>query len=612
MPIDNEELMEEIEDRIDEHVNEPCHRGRCVGCTHAHEGENPLCGDQIRMELKIDDRGTMQEVFFDGRGCRISQAAASMLTEKFDGQSVDEAKRFTANDMLNLFGARLTPNRQKCCLLPWRVLQAAIFSPVAQSLDVPTIPATFPAGSGAEARPTAKPRDETHESISSPAERSAVPPSHPAASSDGDLPASALDASRYRVDFPILARTVHGDVPLVYLDNAASTQRPRQVIQAMVDVYENDYANIHRGIHTLAERSTELYEAARAKVARFIGAASPQEIIFTSGTTAGINLVARSWGDANLRPGDEILVTEMEHHSNLVPWHQLAQRTGAVIRWIPLTDDGRLTLDGLDQLIGPRTRLVAVAAVSNVLGTINPLAEIIRRARDVGAVVLVDGAQSVPHQKTDVAALDCDFLAFSGHKMLGPSGVGVLYGKLGLLEKMPPFLGGGGMIRSVWVDRFEPASLGDDNDPRPARFEAGTPPIVPAIGLAAAIDYLDRVGLDAIHQHERFLTQRAHRLLHAVPGLRMLGPEPELKGGIVSFVLADTELRPIHGHDVAERLDRHGVAVRASHHCAEPLHRRYGLDATVRASFYFYNTPEEIDRLAEALHETRHAFQRRK
>jgi cysteine desulfurase/selenocysteine lyase len=302
----------------------------------------------------------------------------------------------------------------------------------------------------------------------------------------------------------------------------------------------------------------------------------------------------------------------MEHHSNLVPWHQLAQRTGAIIRWIPLTDDGRLAMDQLDRLLGPRTRLVALTAVSNVLGTINPVAEVIGRAHEVGAVVLVDGAQSVPHQTTDVAALDGDFLAFSGHKMLGPSGIGVLYGKRELLERMPPFLGGGGMIRNVWVDRFEPAGLGDADDPRPARFEAGTPPIVPAIGLAAAIDYLQHVGLDAIHEHEQALTARAHRLLESIPGLRILGPAPAAKAGIVSFTLADDRIRPIHGHDVAEYLDRRGIAVRASHHCAEPLHRRYGLDATVRASFYFYNTPEEIDLLGEALLEIRHAFRRRR
>jgi cysteine desulfurase/selenocysteine lyase len=599
MSIDEEEVLEEIEDRIDEHVNDPYHRGHCSECTHMHEGDNPLCGDRIRMELKVDDRGTMQEVYFDGRGCRISQAAASMLVERFNGRSVEEVKQFTANDMLKLFGARLTPNRQKCVLLSWRVLQAAVYSPVKSP------------GNGKAENASM----ETREPVALRAEAGLPPVQGGAETSGGTFPASAgllIDTARLRADFPILSQRVHGDKPLIYLDNAATSQRPRQVIQAIVEAYEKDYGNIHRGIHTLAERATELFEQARCKVAQFLGAASPGEIVFTSGATAAINLVARSWGDANLRAGDEILVTEMEHHSNLVPWHQLAQRTGAVIRWIPLTDDGRLDMDALDRVLGPRTRLVAVTAVSNVLGTINPVEEIIRRAHEVGAVVLVDGAQSVPHQKTNVAAMNCDFLALSGHKMLGPTGIGVLYAKRELLERMPPFLGGGGMIRSVWVDRFEPAGVGDAEDPRPARFEAGTPPIVPAIGLGVAIDYLQSVGLDAIHEHERTLTLRAHRRLESIPGLRILGPEPAAKAGIVSFVLADQQGRPIHGHDVAEYLDRRGIAVRASHHCAEPLHRRYGLDATVRASFYFYNTPEEIDALGESLVSIQQAFQKRK
>lgn len=601
MSVDEDELLEEIEDRIDDHVNNPFHRGHCADCTHTNEGENPLCGDRIRMELKVDDQGTMKEVYFDGRGCRISQAAASMLVERFNGRSVEEVKQFTANDMLKLFGARLTPNRQKCVLLSWRVLQAAVYSPVGS------------AGNG-------KPGEASGEPAKPVFARAEFGPA--ASQGNGSARGAApkflapadfqLDTAKLRADFPILSRKIHGDKPLVYLDNAATSQKPRQVIQTMVEAYENDYGNIHRGIHTLAERATELFEQARCKVCQFLGASSPGEIIFTSGATAAINLVARSWGDAHLRPGDEILVTEMEHHSNLVPWHQLAQRTGAAIRWIPLTDDGRLAMDAIDRVLGPRTRLVAVTAVSNVLGTINPVEEIIRRAHEVGAVVLVDGAQSVPHQKTNVAAMDCDFLALSGHKMLGPSGIGVLYGKRELLERMPPFLGGGGMIRSVWVDRFEPAGVGDADDPHPARFEAGTPPIVPAIGLAAAIDYLQSVGLDAIHKHEQTLTHRAHRLLEGISGLRILGPEPAAKAGIVSFVLADSQGRPIHGHDVAEYLDRRGIAVRASHHCAEPLHRRYGLDATVRASFYFYNTPEEIDLLAETLVQLQHAFSKRK
>jgi len=409
---------------------------------------------------------------------------------------------------------------------------------------------------------------------------------------------TALDPQRYRPDFPILSKLVHGRVPLVYLDNAATTQRPRQVIQTIVEAYEQHYANVHRGIHTLADETTELYEQARERVRAFINSPAKEQVVFTYGATSAINLVARTWGDANLRPGDEILLTEMEHHSNMVPWFQLAQRTGAVVRHVPVTDDGRLAMDALDRLLGRRPKLVAVTAVSNVLGTINPVGEIVRRSHAAGAVVLVDGAQSVPHQKTDVQALDADFLVFSGHKMLGPSGVGVLYGRRELLEAMPPFLGGGSMIREVRLDGFEPGDL-------PARFEAGTPPIVAAIGLGAAIDYLNAVGLEAIHGHERRLTERAHEVLHALGGVRILGPEPQHKGGIVSFTVDG-----VHAHDVAQLLDRHGVAVRAGHHCAMPLHKRYGILATARASFYLYNTLDEVDRFGEALDKARQVFTR--
>lgn len=410
---------------------------------------------------------------------------------------------------------------------------------------------------------------------------------------------AALEPHAYRGDFPILTKPLPDGRPLVYLDNAATTQRPRQVIQAIVDVYENHYANVHRGIHWMADQTTDLFEEAREKVRAFIGAPSPEQVIFTRGATEAINLVARSWGDANVRQGDEIVVTEMEHHSNLVPWHQLAERTGAVIRHVPVTDDGRLDMDAWDRVLTDRTRLVAVTGVSNVLGTINPVGEIIERAHQVGALMLVDGAQSVPHMPTDVAALDADFLAFSGHKLMGPSGVGVLYGRREVLEAMPPFMGGGSMIRRVRIDGFEPGDL-------PARFEAGTPPIVPAIGLGAAIDYLSAVGLEAIQRHERRLTEHAHRVLEAVDGVRILGPAPEHKGGIVSFTLGR-----IHAHDVAQLLDRHGVAVRAGHHCAMPLHKRFGLAATTRASFYFYNTLEEIDRLGESLGQVKEVFRRK-
>lgn len=408
-----------------------------------------------------------------------------------------------------------------------------------------------------------------------------------------------FDAETYRADFPILATVLHGGVPLAYLDNAATSQRPRQVIQALVDTYERHYANVHRGIHWLADQSTDLFEEARKKVQAFIGAPTPEEIVFTTGTTAAINLVARSWGDACVGPGDEIVLTEMEHHSNLVPWQQLAARTGARLRHIPVTDEGLLDLEAYDRLLNPRTRLVAVTSVSNVLGTVNPVEEIVRRAHAAGALALVDGAQSVPHLPTDVQRWDADFLAFSGHKMLGPSGVGVLYGKRAILDAMPPFMGGGSMIRRVKLDRFDPADV-------PARFEAGTPPIVPAIGLGAAVDYLNRVGMPAIARYEEALTARAYRLLAQTPGVRILGPGPERRCGLVSFTLDG-----IHAHDIAQLMDRHGIAVRAGHHCAMPLHKRFRVNATARASFAFYNTPAEIDRLAEAIESIKAVFRRR-
>ncbi len=420
--------------------------------------------------------------------------------------------------------------------------------------------------------------------------------------------AAALDPERYRPDFPILGRTIRGGVPLVYLDNAATTQRPRQVIQAIVDTYERHYANVHRAVYELAEEATEQFEAARDKLRRFLNARSREEVIFTSGATMAINLVARSWGDSRVKAGDEILLTEMEHHANLVPWYQLAERTGAVVRHIRLTDDGRLDLSGLDRLLGPRTRLVAVTAVSNVLGTVNPVEEIAARAHAAGAVVLVDGAQSVPHQKTDVQLLDADFLVLAGHKMLGPSGVGVLYGRRELLEAMPPFLGGGSMIREVRLDGFDPAGF-DDYPPyqRAARFEAGTPPIADVIGLGAAVDYLDAIGLNAIHGHEQRLVEHVCEALKAMPDLRLLGPSPEFRAGIVSF-----DIKGVHAHDVAHRLNKMGIAVRPGHHCAMPLHQRFGLAASTRASFYLYNTLAEADRLIEAVDLARAPLRRRK
>ena len=409
-----------------------------------------------------------------------------------------------------------------------------------------------------------------------------------------------LDPQVYRPDFPILATSIHGDKPLIYLDNAATTQRPRAVIDSLVSMYEHHYANVHRGIHWLSDQSTDRFEEARQKVQQFINATTSQEIIFTTGTTMAINLVARSWGDANVKAGDEILITEMEHHSNIVPWQQLAERTGCSVKFVPITDDGRLNLDDFKEMLSGRTKMVAVAAVSNVLGTENPLELVIQKAHQVGALVLVDAAQSVPHTRTDVQKLEADFLAFSGHKMLGPSGVGVLYGRERLLDAMPPFLGGGSMIRRVKIEGFEPAEL-------PAKFEAGTPPIVSAIGLGAAIDYLNDIGLDRIAAYERVLATRTHEVLQSVEGLRFLGPSPDDKAGIVSFVLN----RP-HAHDVAQLLDREGIAVRAGHHCAMPLHKRLGITASSRASFYFYNTLEEVDALGQQLIKITQLFRRRK
>jgi len=401
---------------------------------------------------------------------------------------------------------------------------------------------------------------------------------------------TALLPASLRDDFPILNGDVLDGHPLMFLDNAASTQRPRQVIDAISRIYERDYANVHRGIHTLSERSTEYYELAREKVQRFIGAAHSREVIFTQGTTGSINLVARSWGDTHLRPGDEILLTVMEHHSNLVPWQQAAARTGAILRHVPLTEDGRLDMATFEQLLNENTKMVAVSSVSNTLGTVNPIAEIVLKAHAAGALVLVDAAQSVPHMPTDVQAWDADFVAFSGHKMLGPSGVGVLYGKESLLEAMPPFLGGGSMINEVTLESFTPAEL-------PAKFEAGTPPIVPAIAMSAAIDYLEHVGMEALQRHEHALCQYAYDGLSQVEGLKILGPSPEHRAGLVSFAF-----ERIHAHEFSQVLnDQFGIAVRAGHHCTQPLHALLGLSASTRASFYVYNRPEEIDHLLSGI-----------
>ncbi|MGB9871101.1 MAG: cysteine desulfurase [Anaerolineae bacterium] len=393
---------------------------------------------------------------------------------------------------------------------------------------------------------------------------------------------------RVRADFPALSRTVRGH-PLVFLDSAASSQKPLPVLEAMDRVYRECYANVHRGIYAFSEEATLAYENARDRVASFINAPVREEIVFTRNTTEAINLVAYAWGRTNIRPGDRILLTEMEHHSNLVPWQLLAQEKGAQLVYLPITDDGLLRMDLLDSLLDERVKLVAVTMMSNVLGTVNPVKEIIRKAHAAGAVVLVDAAQAVPHMPVDVQDLDCDFLAFSGHKMCGPTGIGVLYGKEALLEAMPPFLGGGDMIRKV---EWESATW----NRLPWKFEAGTPAFVEGIGLGAAVDYLTGIGMEAIAAHERELTAYALKRLRAVPGLNIIGPPAHQRGGVVAFTF-----RGIHPHDIAHMLDMEGIAVRAGHHCAQPLHRRLGLTATVRASFYLYNTHEEVDYLVRTL-----------
>jgi cysteine desulfurase/selenocysteine lyase len=414
--------------------------------------------------------------------------------------------------------------------------------------------------------------------------------------------APALDVAAIRADFPILDRTVRGGRPLVYLDSGNTSQKPRQVIDAMADFYERHNANIHRATHELGEEATEAYEGARIKVARFIQAADESEVVFTKNVSEAINLVAYSIGNATtgsassplrLSPGDEIVITEMEHHSNIVPWQLLCERTGATLRWFSVTPDGRLDLSQADELIGPRTKLVSVAHQSNVLGTVNPVAEIAARAHAVGALVLVDAAQSAPHGLVDVTKLGADLVGFTSHKMCGPTGIGVLWGRRALLEQLPPFLGGGEMIESVWMDHSTFA-------PPPHKFEAGTMPIAEAVGLGAAVDYITAVGPDRIQAHEQELLRYALPALTAIDGLRILGPEqPVDRGGAIAFTLDG-----LHPHDVSQVLDDRGVAVRAGHHCAWPLHRALGVQSSTRASLYLYNTREEIDALTDGI---RHA-----
>ncbi len=395
-----------------------------------------------------------------------------------------------------------------------------------------------------------------------------------------------------RADFPILHQQVNGK-PLVYLDNGATSQKPRQVIDALVRYYERDNSNVHRGLHALSTRATDAYEGARARIAKFINAADPAEVLFTRGTTESINLVARSWGHAHLKAGDVVLTTEFEHHSNLVPWQQAAKASGATLKYVPLLGvdgEGGLDMAALDQLLTPQVKLFAFTHISNTLGTINPVAELCRRARAVGAVTVIDAAQSVGHAPLDVQAIGCDFLAFSGHKMCGPTGIGVLYGRRALLDKLAPDETGGGMVVSV---TYEGATW----KPAPERFEAGTPNVAGAIGLGAACDYLDQLGRDKIAAHDDALIRIAMEKLTALPGIRIIGPRKGAeRSGLVSFAFDN-----VHAHDIVTFADEDGVALRGGHHCNQPLMRKLGLTSTTRASFYLYNTEEEIDRLLKSL-----------
>lgn len=400
---------------------------------------------------------------------------------------------------------------------------------------------------------------------------------------------------KIREDFPALHQKVNGH-PLVYLDNAATSQKPRAVINALVHYYERDNSNVHRGIHELSNRATAAFEAARTRVARFINARSAEEIVFTRGTTEGINLVANAWGNAHLKPGDQILLTEMEHHSNIVPWQLLAERTGAELVYLPVTgDEGLLDLDRLDQLLTPQVKMFAMVHVSNTLGTVNPVAELCARARQLGVTTLVDAAQSVGHMPIDVQQMGCDFLVFSGHKLCGPTGIGVLYGRSELLNAMPPYQGGGDMILSV---DFHQTSY----KKAPHRFEAGTPDISGAIAMHAAMDYLDDIGLEHIWQHDQELASYAYEKLSALKGARLFGPKTG-RAGLVSFLL-----NGVHAHDVVTVADQSGVALRGGHHCTQPLMKKLGVESTARASFYFYNTKAEVDRLIEVMAKTQRFF----
>lgn len=410
--------------------------------------------------------------------------------------------------------------------------------------------------------------------------------------------APPLNPTALREQFPILRPATDGQ-RIVYLDSAASSQKPQPVLEAMEHYYREDYANVHRGVYKLAERSTEAYEMARQRIARFFSVEDEAQIIFVRNTSEAINLVATAWGRANLGPDDMVVTTEMEHHSNLVPWQLITEQTGATLKAIPINGEGLLQLDVLDEWLATgQVRMVAVTQASNMLGTINPVEQIIERAHAAGALVLIDGAQAAPHMTVDLTALDVDFYACSGHKMCGPMGSGMLYGKRELLEAMPPYQGGGEMIRVVEIERSTWADI-------PAKFEAGTPSVADAVGFGAACEYLSSIGMDAIHAHEQELVNAAWNRLSAVPGLTIYGPGPEQRGGAISFNVGS-----VHPHDVASILDEHGVCIRAGHHCTQPLHHKLGIDASARASFYLYNTTEDVDRLVEALGAVRRIFDR--
>jgi len=406
----------------------------------------------------------------------------------------------------------------------------------------------------------------------------------------------AYDVNKIRKDFPILQREIRPGIPLIYLDSTATAQKPKVVIDAMNDFYNQSNANIHRGVHALAEEATAIYEKSRETIAGFINAPSSRQVIYTRNTTESINLVAKAWGRAYLKSGDLVVLTEMEHHSNLVPWHMLSEEKGIRLEFIPVTGDGLLDLVEYQALLKQNPRMVAFTHMSNVLGTINPAAEMIKMAHDAGAAVLLDGAQSVPHFGVDVQSLSVDFLAFSAHKMVGPTGIGVLYGREDILEAMPPFLGGGDMIKAVKLRSFKPNDL-------PYKFEAGTPAIAETAGFGAAVKYLSRIGMENIARHEHEVTEYALERLEEIPGLKLMGPAADKKGGVAAFTLDQ-----IHPHDVAQILDGDGIAVRAGHHCAQPLHEKFGIPASTRASFYLYTTKEEVDKLVDGIYKVKKYF----